>query len=123
MASIFSEVDLERYFELIKLPAEYRDYKRIPKDFDFLRVLHVYQIAAIPYENLSIHYSKSQVVQIDPRLAFEKFLSGRGRGGYCMEAGIFFLHILRAIGFAVYFTGVRIRFRNEGVPAGDFGGL
>jgi arylamine N-acetyltransferase len=123
MHSAFNSADLERYFDAIELPAEFRNYKQIPKDFAFLRVLHVHQIATIPYENLSIHYSKSHAVHIDPRLAFEKFIAGRGRGGYCMEVEIFFLHVLRAIGFQVYFTGVRIRQRNEGVPDGDFGGL
>lgn len=37
-----------------------------------------------------------------------------------MENGIFFNHVLRALGFRVYMAGVRVRLRVEGIPAGDY---
>lgn len=121
MATVFTAEDVERYYNLIKLPSRYRTQHA--KNYELLHVLHTFQISTIPYENLSIHYSKSHNVNIEPRAAFEKFCSGKGRGGYCMEVAIFYLHMLRAIGFKAYHTGVRIRLREDGVPNGDYIGL
>jgi arylamine N-acetyltransferase len=123
MASVFSHEDLLQYFELVQLPQNFRDYRHVPKDLDLLTALHVHQISTIPYENLDMHYSQSHKVDIDPRKALEKFSAGRGRGGHCMENNIFFLNILRAIGFNCYHTGVRVRQRQELVPQGPFLGL
>lgn len=39
-----------------------------------------------------------------------------------MENNIFFNHVLRALGFAVYLVGIKIRPRNGGVPGGNFTG-
>jgi arylamine N-acetyltransferase len=120
MATVFTRGDVQRYYELIQLPKQYHS---CPPNLELLQNLHVYQISALPYENLSIHYSPSHQTIIDPREAFNKFLTGRGRGGYCMEIGIFYLHMLRAIGFNAYHTAVRTRLRANGVPYGEYPGL
>ena len=39
-----------------------------------------------------------------------------------MENGIFFNHILRALGFEVYPAGARVRPRADGIPHGDYSG-
>ncbi|KAJ4403619.1 hypothetical protein N0V82_010630 [Gnomoniopsis sp. IMI 355080] len=68
----------------------------------------------------------------DPQDLYTKFLpdfanpdnrSG-GRGGFCFETCVFFLHILRALGFKAYPTSARIRIRDHftRVPSGPFVG-
>jgi len=39
-----------------------------------------------------------------------------------MENAIFFHHVLRGLGWKVYFAGVRIRLRERGVPKGNYVG-
>lgn len=40
-----------------------------------------------------------------------------------MEVSLLLTHILRAFGFDAYPTGVRIRYREDGVPKGNYVGL
>lgn len=96
----------------------------IPKTADVLRALMRCQITTFPYENLSVHYSSSHVVDIDPQVLYAKMMEpgNGGRGGYCMELSIFFFHMLRGMGFLVYMTGVRNRTRTDGVPGGTYQG-
>jgi arylamine N-acetyltransferase len=125
----FTTDQLSAYFNHIQLPHKYhallkQDGGAVPRDLSLLTALHVHQIAAIPYENLSLHYSPIKTVILDPQHLFQKFVAdGRNRGGYCMEGSLFFLHVLRSLGFDVYPTGARMRPRQDGVPAGDFTGL
>ncbi|GJD04117.1 arylamine n-acetyltransferase 1 [Colletotrichum higginsianum] len=104
----------------VQLPEKYLHNNQPAHTLAYLTALHVHTISTIPYENLSLHYSKTRVVDLDPQRLFQKLVTdGRGRGGYCMEVSIFFNHILRALGFQAYMTGVRIRLRKDGVPSGD----
>ncbi|TPX12588.1 uncharacterized protein E0L32_000765 [Thyridium curvatum] len=128
----FSRDQLARYFDHINLPTQYRDQligagpgrHAAPLDIAALTALHTHQIAAIPYENLSLHYSRDKIISLDPQELYTKFVAnGRNRGGYCMEGSLFFLHVLRSLGFHAFPTGVRIRLREDGVPKGDYVGL
>lgn len=123
MAAVFTPQEIRDYLEYIDLPERYMDYQSVPKDLDFLRVLHVHQIGKVPYENLAIHYSENHRVEIDPRYIYNKIMAKRGRGGYCMELCVFYYNLLRAIGFNVYQTGIRIRLRNGPIPFGDYIGM
>ncbi|KAF2814450.1 arylamine N-acetyltransferase 1 [Mytilinidion resinicola] len=121
--SAYSPEQITQYLDYIGLPSHYHPSSpsRPPLSFDFLTTLHAHQIAAIPYENLSLHYSVTKEISIDPQVTFKKIVTDkRGRGGYCMEAAIFFNHILRALGFDAYTAGVRIRYRENGIPKGDY---
>ncbi|KAF3763313.1 hypothetical protein M406DRAFT_94316 [Cryphonectria parasitica EP155] len=119
----FSEDQLREYFKHIKLPEKYYS-AGCRRDEAFLTALHRYHIAAIPYENLSLHYSSHKTISLDPTFLFAKFVTnGRNRGGYCMEGSLFFLEILRSIGFRAYPAMVRIRLRENGVPKGDYIGI
>lgn len=119
----FDKAQLKAYFDHIKLPNKYHGHDT-PLDLAFLAALHRHQIGAIPYENLVLHYSQHKTVNLDPHALFTKFITdGRNRGGYCMEGSLFFLHVLRSIGFDAYPTAVRIRLREDGVPKGDYVGL
>lgn len=115
----FNKEQLSAYFDHVKLPKEYHG-DNVPLDLKFLTALHRHQIAAIPYENLSLHYSQEKTIDLDPQVLYTKFISTRNRGGYCMEGCLFFLHILRSLGFDAYPTVVRIRLRENGVPTGPY---
>ena len=119
MTSAYSAEQIDRYLDYISLPSKYRRNANPALDPGFLSVLHTYQLSAIPYENLSIHYNPEHKNSLDPQELYEKFMHN-GRGGYCMENSIFFNHILGALGFNAYTAGARIRLRVNGVPEGEY---
>ncbi|KAH8676064.1 arylamine N-acetyltransferase 4 [Xylariales sp. PMI_506] len=111
---------VSEFLEYIGLPTHLRT---APPSLTLLRALHIHTIAALPYENLSIHYNPSHTVVLDPLHVFRKVVTdARGRGGYCMEIAIFFNHVLRSLGFSAYTAGAKTRPRFAGVPQGDFPG-
>lgn len=119
----FSKDQLLKYLDHIQLPQRYRQ-NDVPRDLSLLTALHIHHIAAVPYENLSLHYSHHKSVDLSPQTLFTKFVEdGRNRGGYCMEGSLFFLHVIRSLGFEAYPTGVRIRLREDGIPKGDYVGM
>jgi arylamine N-acetyltransferase len=123
MACAYTPAQISAFLTHIQLPQKYHPENHPVHDVAFLTALHVHTISAIPYENLSLHYSPTHTISIDPQHAFQKIVEGgRGRGGYCMEVSILFNHVLRGLGLAAYTAGVRIRLRAGGVPAGDFVG-
>jgi len=65
---------------------------------DVLRALQVAHLAAVPFENLSIH-AKEPIVLEDEAL-FDKVIRRR-RGGFCYELNGLFAALLRALGFNV----------------------
>lgn len=116
----FSQDQLSKYFDHIHLPQKYRGHV-VPRDLALLTALHIHHIAAIPYENLSLHYSHEKAIDLDPQNLFTKIVdNGRNRGGYCMEGSLLFLHVITSLGFEAYPTVVRIRFRVDGVPVGEY---
>lgn len=121
MASKYTDEQIDRYLEYVSMPPSFRRDACPSRDLDFLTELHAHQISAIPYENLSLHYSQDHKVDLDPQKLYHK-LTVDGRGGYCMENSIFFNHVLRALGFHVYTAGVRIRPRVNGEPQGNYMG-
>jgi arylamine N-acetyltransferase len=121
MASAYTPSQIDHYLAYIQLPSRFHRSSTPPLTLEYLTALHVHQITAVPFENLTLHYSKSHTVSLDPQILYEKIVTNaRGRGGYCMENSIFFNHMLRGLGFHVYMTGVRVRPRVGGVPAGDY---
>lgn len=117
----YSEEQVDRYQDYISLPPQYRRRTNPARNLEFLTALYIHQISAIPYENLGLHYSKDHCINLKPQILYDKF-TRNGRGGYCMENGIFFNHILRSLGFRVYLAGARVRPRLNGVPHGDYMG-
>ncbi|OKL60870.1 hypothetical protein UA08_03361 [Talaromyces atroroseus] len=114
-------VQLDRYLEYIGLPQQFRRPEKPELNAEFLTALHIHHIAAFPYENLSLHYTKSVDISLDVQHLYQKFLRN-GRGGYCMETSVLFNHILRGLGFRAYLTGARIRPRKDGIPQGPYSG-
>lgn len=122
-ASAYSPSQISEYEGYVKLPSQFRSISKPIHDLKYLTALHIHQIAAVPYENLTLHYSKNHEVSLDPQELFQKIVGNRrGRGGYCMENNILFNHVLRALGFTVYSVGIKIRPRKGGVPGGNFTG-
>lgn len=145
--SAFTPAQIQHYLHHIAFPLP----PTHPRDAHFLRTLHRCQITSIPYENLSLHYNPAHANSIDPQALYAKFLpdfpsshanangsgngdgdggetrtvsSSRGRGGFCFETAVFFLHVLRGLGFRAYPAAARIRIRDPltRVPAGPFVG-
>jgi arylamine N-acetyltransferase len=120
MASAYTREQISQFLDYIQLPEKYR---HVPPSVDLLKTLHTYMLAAVPYENLAIHYNPLHAVNLDPQHLFEKIVvNKRGRGGYCMENAILYNHILVGLGFDSYTAGVRTRLRLGGIPKGDFPG-
>ncbi|KAI1073639.1 cysteine proteinase [Whalleya microplaca] len=120
MTSAYTRDQVDQFLDYIQLPQELH---HAPPSLSFLKALHVHMLSAVPYENLSLHYSPSHTINTDPQHLFQRIVvSRRGRGGYCMEVALLYNQMLIALGFDVYTAGVRTRSRLEGVPQGDFPG-
>ena len=121
MASSYSSDQIDQYLSYLEIPDRYRRASDPPLNLDFLSTLHTYHLSRIPYENLSLHYSPSRSISLDPQVLYKKIVGeARGRGGYCLENSIFFNHILRGLGFKAYPVGAKIRPRVGSVPQGDY---
>ncbi|PYH43500.1 arylamine N-acetyltransferase family protein [Aspergillus saccharolyticus JOP 1030-1] len=108
----YSLEQMERYYDRIHLPLRYR-HSSVPKTdeaaLDHLRVLLHHQVAAVPFENLSLHYSAHRSISTDPFEIFEKVVGSKAeRGGYCMENSCLFGTVLRSLGYQVYPVGGRV---------------
>ncbi|OKL55493.1 hypothetical protein UA08_09186 [Talaromyces atroroseus] len=113
----YSPEQLDRYFDRIKLPEKYRQSPILQNSansdneaaLSFLKVLERYQVAAVPFENLNLHYSVQRSVSIDPQKLIEKIVdSDSERGGYCMENSTLFGTVLRSLGYQVTSVGGRV---------------
>ncbi|KAK0937992.1 hypothetical protein LTR29_010440 [Friedmanniomyces endolithicus] len=112
---------LHQYFDRISLPTRHRtpDVSHLsPTDkLAYLNLLQKYQLAKVPWENLTQHYSWHRTINVHPAHLFTKIVLSPGRGGYCMEANHFFHTVLLSLGFDVYMAGARIH-RGEGMYGG-----
>jgi N-hydroxyarylamine O-acetyltransferase len=63
-----------------------------------LRQLHLAHLLSVPFENLSIHWRETIV--LDDAALFEKIVR-RQRGGFCYELNGLFAALLRSLGFNV----------------------
>ncbi|XWW92236.1 hypothetical protein V2A60_000159 [Cordyceps javanica] len=124
----YTAPEVSSWLRHLRLPERYHQYidnpMAIPKTSESLATLFRCQITTFPYENLTVHYSPTHLVDIKPDALYRKMMedTSRGRGGYCMELSILFHHMLRGVGFRVTMTGVRNRTRTNGVPGGEYQG-
>jgi arylamine N-acetyltransferase len=113
-ADVYTDEQIDAYLSHIALPKA--KYVHIaPADasteagFGYLSSLQKHQLATVPFENLSLHYSKERIVSLDREDLFDKFVTSKnGRGGYCMENNLFFGTVLKTLGFDVVHTGARV---------------
>jgi N-hydroxyarylamine O-acetyltransferase len=81
-----------------------------------LRELHIAHLLTVPFENLSIHYGESIV--LDEEVLFEKIVRCR-RGGFCYELNGLFAALLRSLGFEVALLSANVA-NSEGSFSPDF---
>lgn len=110
---ILTKDQVTSYFERLEIPAGKRCYDVTPlKDEDALRYLALLQkhhLAAVPFENLTLHYSAHHQISVHPNELFKKIIAdNNGRGGYCMENNALFGTLLRTLGFNIYSGGGRV---------------
>jgi N-hydroxyarylamine O-acetyltransferase len=92
-------IDLDAYFRRIGYSGG------VAPDRDTLAALHRLHPQAITFENLD------PLLGVPVRLdaaALEHKLVRSGRGGYCYEHNLLFMHVLRALGFSVRGLGARV---------------
>ncbi|POS70536.1 hypothetical protein DHEL01_v211068 [Diaporthe helianthi] len=118
--SAYSPSQVLNYLKHISFPLSLS----FPRNPQALTLLHRLQITTFPYENLSLHYNPHHINDIDPQALYQKFVGppSQGRGGYCFETAVFWLNILRGLGFTAYHCQASIRLRDGPVPMGDFVG-
>lgn len=116
---LYDDRRLSKYFDHINLDPEIK--RMITNDADHLRhseaqldhlhTLQQHQLATVPFENLSLHYSPHHTISLDADDLYDKIVNQR-RGGYCMENNGFFGTVLRSLHFRVRSVGARV---NEAV--------
>ncbi|KAI0007155.1 arylamine N-acetyltransferase 3 [Xylariaceae sp. FL0662B] len=109
----YTRTELSQYFERIRLPAAHRVYDLSTLGTDasklaFLALLTKHSLVAIPFENLTQHYSWHRVIDVSSRHVFRKIVSSGTRGGYCMENNTLLHTALLSLGFAASMAGARV---------------
>ncbi|MBN9217990.1 MAG: arylamine N-acetyltransferase [Mesorhizobium sp.] len=92
-------LDLDAYFSRIG-HAGSRD-----ASLDTLKTLHFLHPQAIPFENIDPFLGRP--VRLDLAALQDKIITG-GRGGYCFEHNLLFMHALKALGFKVGGLAARV---------------
>lgn len=112
----YSEEQLSQYFAHLGYdpradptrPAGWLESDRL----GFLTELQARQLARVPFESLSLHYSAANPpLSLDLQDLFRKIVH-EGRGGYCMELNAFFGAVLCGLGFTLIGTGARVMGQN-----------
>ncbi|HLH94794.1 MAG TPA: arylamine N-acetyltransferase [Xanthobacteraceae bacterium] len=101
-------IDLDAYFQRIGFTGP------AAVDRDTLAALHRLHPQAIPFENLDPLLGVP--VQLDSA-SLEAKLVRSGRGGYCYEHNLLFMHVLQALGFAVRGLSARVLLGAAGTRA------
>ena len=109
----YTQAQIAKYFDRLHLPANQRihDVASLNPDeaLAYLALLQKLHLVAIPFENLSLHYSPHRRISIHPEAVFQKIIGDDGgRGGYCMENTGLFSVLLRSLGFDCYSAGARV---------------
>ncbi|KAH7253545.1 uncharacterized protein BKA55DRAFT_689042 [Fusarium redolens] len=117
----YSKSQLEKYYDRIAFPASDRQYNisnlSSEDQQSYLDTLTKQQILAVPFENLTLHYSWHRTVDVNADHLYDKIVNEK-RGGYCMENNTLFNTVLLSLGYHAYMVGARV-FNPD---AGRFGG-
>ncbi|KAM5356911.1 hypothetical protein ACJ41O_003557 [Fusarium nematophilum] len=112
---IYSPEQLSAYLDRIRLPTS----KHASDPLVLLAQLVRRQLAYVPFETLSLHYSVDKIVSLDADDLYDKIVRNH-RGGYCLENNTFFGTILRSLGFHVIGVICRITMATRGVFDGSW---
>lgn len=104
----YTQDQLERYFRHIGYAPKDADAAAEKDDLGRLAMLQLRHMARVPFESLTLHYSKHHRLSLDLEDLFEKIVD-KGRGGYCMEVNAFFGAVLRSLGYTVINVGGRVK--------------
>ena len=117
--SLYSTAQINQYLSRIAFPSNKyprAELQLVQTDggLSYLEKLMKYQLSAIPFENLSLHYSQNPGVSLDSDEIFFKIIE-KHRGGYCMELNFLFGRILKSSEFKreyllVFLFYVEVRF-------------
>lgn len=107
------------YFDRLAIPAHLRQFDVSglsgTQQRDVLTHLHIQHLRKIPFENLSLHYSRERLVDVHLPRIFDKIIrSQSGRGGYCMETNHLFNALLRTLGFDAHLVPSRVFDQSKG---------
>jgi arylamine N-acetyltransferase len=114
----YSSGQIDRYFSHVGWKA---DLQPPPGSLAHLQELMKRQLATVPFESLSLHYSATRRLSLDPEDLFHKIVD-RGMGGYCMECNTFFGAVLRSLGYTLINAGARVSHATAGRPGPGYGG-
>lgn len=110
--SAYTKAQIQAYFDHIDLPEKSRTFSVASfapqAQLAYLELLVFKQLTTVPFENLTLHYSQHRKINVDPQALFDKIVSDRYRGGYCMENNTLFHHVLTALGFNAYMAGAKV---------------
>lgn len=113
----YTQEEIDQYFDHVSfstpIPAE--------PSLEYLTRLQKRQLAKVPFESLTLHYSKHHLLSLVPDDLYKKIVV-RGMGGYCMENNTFFGVVLRTLGFTLINAGGRISNATAGRPGNGFMG-
>lgn len=109
----YSPEQISAYFDRLRLPEQHRKYDVAGMEPEaalaYLSKLQRLHLIAIPFENLTLHYSPHRQICIHPEDLFKKIIGdNNGRGGYCMENNCLFGTLLYSIGFTIMSAGGRV---------------
>ncbi|KAB8437439.1 hypothetical protein FH972_025117 [Carpinus fangiana] len=127
----YTTEEVQEYLEHIAMPPSARHttitHLTPAQQLEHLTLLLHRTLAAVPFENLSLHYSVHKTMLLSPTLLFDKIVRGRAdagpslphtrRGGYCMQNNTLLATVLRSLGYAITSVGARVA-----APNGLFGG-
>lgn len=103
---MYSEAQLDQYLDHIGYTP--RNHRNGQKSLAFLSELQKRNLARVPFESVSLHYSRHRLLSLEPEDLFRKIVT-YSRGGYCMEVNAFFGTVLRSLGFTVVSVGARVK--------------
>jgi hypothetical protein len=119
----YSNDQLYAYFSLIELPsanlsspllAEPALARTRAHGLPFLAALMRHHLAAIPFENLALHFPPQRDVRLndislDVQEIYKHIVEhGAGRGGHCLQINCMFGTVLRSLGFEVMSAAGRV---------------
>ncbi|OIW25441.1 cysteine proteinase [Coniochaeta ligniaria NRRL 30616] len=107
--SVYTEAQLGQYFDHIAFPRTVPN--QAENTLDFLAELQKRNLTRVPFESVSLHYSRRRLLSLDPEDLFAKIVTN-SRGGYCMEVNAFFGTVLRSLGFTLISAGARVNGRS-----------
>ncbi|KAL2167051.1 hypothetical protein VTG60DRAFT_1847 [Thermothelomyces hinnuleus] len=111
MASSLTPEQVTGYLDRIALPSHVRSWLREgpggPHALEALTLLQQRHMAAVPFENLGLHYATDAALPQETDVVYDAVVTRR-RGGTCPQVHPLFAKLLRSFGFAVYCTGARL---------------